>query len=148
MKSTLDLLPPELSFISGDFIFLIQIWTNIRPRLQINPAENILINKNVYDRKMKYIFPEPAKFKSISAGTLKVTITREKPLQNFLFSLKEDNVIDEETYERLDPSSSQVFSMAYLRCKRLTFRSDPSFLPLVHTPTTSLNFLFQFSLLS
>ena len=92
---------------------------------------------------MKNIFSDTAKFKSILAGTLKVTITREKPLQNFLFSLKEDNAIDEETYERLDPSSSQVFSTVYLRCTMLTFRPYPSFLPLVHIPTTSLNFLFQ-----
>ena len=56
---------------------------------------------------MSDILADTSKFKPLLSDPLKTTLHREQHLRNFLLSLKKDNTISEELYERLTPSGSR-----------------------------------------
>ena len=82
----------------------------------------VVLDRDIYDRKILEIINDTEKFKKLKDNP---TLTREGQLQSFLRKIKDKNLFDENTYEKIYPCGSKPATFYGLpKTHKMLFDSD------------------------
>ena len=85
----------------------------------------VILDRDIYDRQIFEIINDTAKFKKLKDNP---TLTREGQLQRFSRKIKDENLLDENTYKKIYPFGSKVATIYGLpKTERTLFDSNDFF---------------------